>query len=78
MGQSHLPLLSHLGKLKLKEGFTILKISKSEATYLMNNNVKFGYGGIRHTTARHRRNYYMTESVRNLQLLNNYRKLASN
>lgn len=41
--------------------------------YLTHNGVRFGENGIIHTVARHRRTYYMTESVRCLQLLEDYR-----
>lgn len=41
--------------------------------YLIKNGIKFGSGGITHTTARHRRNYYLTESRQCMKLLNKYR-----
>lgn len=42
--------------------------------YLANEGVPFGENGIIHTTARHRRTYYLTESRNNSKLLNDYRK----
>lgn len=42
--------------------------------YLVGNGVPFGENGITHTTARHRRTYYMSETKRNSILLNDYRK----
>lgn len=42
--------------------------------YLQNKGVPFGDDGIIHTTARKRRNYYVTESEKCMELLNKYRK----
>lgn len=52
----------------------LVKISKSEMEYLQKSGVKFGSDGISHTTARHRRTYYLTESARNMSLLDAYRE----
>lgn len=41
--------------------------------YLTDNGINFGENGIVHTTARHRRNYYLTESRKCMALLNEYR-----
>lgn len=41
--------------------------------FLYNKGIRFGEGGITHTTARHRRTYYMTESRKCMNLLNEYR-----
>lgn len=41
--------------------------------HLRSKGIWFGEGGITHTTARHRRTYYMTESKRCMRLLNKYR-----
>lgn len=41
--------------------------------YLCNKGIWFGEGGIVHTTARHRRTYYLTESKKCMTLLNEYR-----
>ena len=41
--------------------------------FLRDEGIRFGEGGITHTTARHRRTYYMTESRRCMRLLNEYR-----
>lgn len=51
----------------------IVKISKSEMEYLTDNGINFGENGIVHTTARHRRHYYLTESRKCMALLNEYR-----
>lgn len=42
--------------------------------YLVRCGVSFGENGISHTTARHRRSYYLTMSRRNAELLEEYRK----
>jgi hypothetical protein len=42
--------------------------------YLTKNGVKFGEDGLSHTTARHRRSYYLTETPKNMSLLRKYRK----
>lgn len=52
----------------------ILKITKTEMEYLTSKGVPMGYNGISHTVARGRRTYYMTESKRNLRLLEKYRE----
>ena len=54
----------------------LVKISKSEMEYLQKSGVKFGENGLSHTTARHRRTYYLTESVKNMALLNTYREAS--
>ena len=41
--------------------------------FLTKNGIKFGENGITHTTARHRRTYYLTENVKCMSLLNEYR-----
>ena len=41
--------------------------------YLTKNGIRFGEGGITHTTARHRRTYYLTESKKCMDLLSEYR-----
>lgn len=41
--------------------------------YLTKNGVHFGENGITHTTARHRRTYYLTENKKCIKLLNEYR-----
>lgn len=53
--------------------FTLIKISKQEMLYLKSKGVRFGENGITHTTARHRRTYYVTESKKCMNLLNEYR-----
>lgn len=52
----------------------MIKITKAEMEHLQNKGVRFGDGGMSHTVARHRRTYYLTESRRNLKMLNEYRK----
>lgn len=42
--------------------------------YLQSNGIPFGENGIVHTTARHRRTYYMSETKRNSILLSDYKK----
>lgn len=42
--------------------------------YLRGKGVRFGEGGIIHSTARHRRNYWSTESKYCMPLLNRYRE----
>ncbi len=51
----------------------MIKISKEEMVYLNNKGIQFGENGITHTTARHRRTYYLTTSKKNMVLLNTYR-----
>ncbi len=41
--------------------------------YLTSKGVKFGENGMTHTTARHRRTHYVTESKKCMDLLNEYR-----
>lgn len=41
--------------------------------YLTKKGIRFGENGITHTTAHHRRNYYLTESRWCMELLNKYR-----
>lgn len=41
--------------------------------FLLKNGVHYGENGITHTTARHRRNYYLCESKKCMNLLNEYR-----
>lgn len=40
--------------------------------YLLDHGVHFGYNGISHTTARHRRTYYAAESAKIKMLLEEY------
>lgn len=40
--------------------------------YLQDHGVHFGYNGISHTTARHRRTYYAAESAKIQSLLKKY------
>ena len=59
------------------EWIKIVKISKQEMIYLQNHGICFGENGIIHTTARHRRTYYLTESNKCMQLLNDYQRKIS-
>lgn len=52
----------------------LIKITKDEMEYLCSSGVKFGEYGISHTNSCHRRTYYLTESGKNLALLDKYRK----
>lgn len=45
--------------------------------YLHSKGIWFGDGGITHTTARHRRTYYLTESKRCMNLLSDFRNNGS-
>lgn len=52
----------------------MVRISKKEMEYLTKvKGVNFGYNGISHTVARHRRTYYLTESKKNMRYLKQYR-----
>ncbi len=51
----------------------MIKISKQEMLYLKSKGIRFGENGMTHTTARHRRTYYVTESKKCMNLLNEYR-----
>lgn len=57
----------------MKEGYyRLIKITRQEMEYLVHKGIKFGEGGIVHSTARHRRNYWCTESKQCLSLLDEY------
>jgi hypothetical protein len=75
MGSNHIycyyPIWENIMKVKW---IKIVKISKLEMEYLIKNGIKFGENGMCYTTSRHRRNYYLTESNKNMSLLNEYRK----
>lgn len=51
----------------------MIKITKDEMNYLINNGVKWGENGISHTYTKYH-HYYMTESQKNLRLLKTYRE----
>lgn len=60
-----------------KKGIIILKLyNYNEVKYLVSKGVKFGENGISATRAKNRRakTWYLTESRRNMSLLNNFRK----
>ena len=59
------------------KGIVILKLyNYNEVKYLVSKGVKFGENGISATRAKNRRakTWYLTESRRNMSLLNNFRK----
>ena len=51
----------------------IIKISKQEAQYLIDNGIGYGEGGLKSTSG-HYRSFYVTESKKCLYLLKKYRK----
>lgn len=53
--------------------FSLIKITKQEMLYLQGKGIQFGENGITHTSSRHRRTYYLTESRKCMMLLNEYR-----
>ena len=64
-------------KYKTKEGICIITLyNYKEVKYLLSKGVKFGENGISATRAKNRRakTWYLTESRRNMSLLNNFRK----
>lgn len=53
----------------------MVNVSKKEMEFLVKNGVGFGEHGIVATTSKHSgRNYYLTESKRNITLLEKFRK----
>ena len=62
-----------LDKFRTKEGFIIIKISKNEAQYLIDNGIGYGEGGLKSTSG-HYRSFYVTESKKCMYLLKKYRK----
>ena len=52
---------------------TIIKISKNEARYLIDNGIGYGEGGLKSTSG-HYRTFYATESKKCMYLLKKYRK----
>ena len=56
-----------------KKEMTIIKISKNEAQYLIDNGIGYGEGGLKSTSG-HYRSFYVTESRKCLYLLKEYRK----
>ena len=53
----------------------ILPISKNEMEFLVKNGVRFGEDGISHTTSRHRRNYFLCMSRKNMELHRKYENM---
>lgn len=60
----------------MKEGFIIEKINKNEVNYLISKGINFKENGIskNHIFRKHRKKYYLCETIRNMKLLNEYRK----
>ena len=56
-----------------KKEMTIIKISKNEAQYLIDNGIGYGEGGLKSTSG-HYRSFYVTESKKCMYLLKKYRK----
>ena len=54
----------------------IVKLNNiNEVKYLIGKGIDYGYEGISHTTSRHSgTTYYLTESKRNMKVLNEYRR----
>lgn len=50
----------------------IIKISKNEAQYLIDNGIGYGDGGLKSTSG-HYRSFYVTESKKCMHLLKKYR-----
>lgn len=75
MVQIHgLPFFCCMQKIIIKDVLIIIKINKNEMEFLVKNGVPIGEDGISHSVARHRRTYYMCESVKNMKLHNKYQK----
>ena len=55
-----------------KKEMTIIKISKNEAQYLIDNGIGYGENGIKSTSG-HYRSFYVTESKKCMYLLKKYR-----
>ena len=53
----------------------ILPISKKEMEFLVSQGIKYGEDGIIHTTARHRRNYFLCMSDTNIKLHQKYENM---
>ena len=51
---------------------TIIKISKNEAQYLIDNGIGYGENGIKSSSSHHK-SWYVTESKRCMYLLDKYR-----
>lgn len=57
----------------MKEVKNIVKISKSEMEYLVQNGVKFGENGLAKTKSHHRKSYFVAETRKCIELLSKIR-----
>lgn len=57
----------------MKEVKNIVKISKSEMEYLVQNGVKFGENGLVKTKSHHRKSYFVAETRKCIELLSEIR-----
>lgn len=57
----------------MKEVKNIVKISKSEMEYLVQNGVKFGENGLAKTKSHHRKSYFVAETRKCIELLSEIR-----
>lgn len=57
----------------MKEVKNIVKISKSEMEYLVQNGVKFGENGLAKTKSHHRKSYFVAETRKCMKLLSEIR-----
>ena len=54
----------------------MVSISKREMRFLLANGVKFGENGLKHTTARHRRNYFLCMTPENAKLHEKFNRMV--
>lgn len=54
----------------------MVSISKREMRFLLANGVKFGENGLKHTTARHRRNYFLCMTPENSKLHEKFNRMV--
>lgn len=57
----------------MKEVKNIVKISKSEMEYFVQNGVKFGENGLAKTKSHHRKSYFVAETRKCIELLSKIR-----
>lgn len=57
----------------MKEVKNIVKISKAEMEYLVQNGVKFGENGLAKTKSHHRKSYFVAETRKCIELLSEIR-----
>lgn len=51
----------------------MVKVSKSEMEYLVQNGIKFGENGLAKTKSHHRKSYFVTETRKCMKLLEQIR-----